>query len=113
MPTERLQPLDGRYDLTPNFKIEDEIVNIHSTSANNSSTTSTTSLYLNVAQVAERYGVSTDTVWRWSRNGDMPKPVKLSPGSTRWRLGDLIDHESRFSVGFIVVVPFPFSFSPE
>ena len=88
-------------------------MNIHNTSADKSATTSTTSLYLNVAQVAERYGVSTDTVWRWSRNGDMPKPVKLSPGSTRWRLSDLIDHEGRFSVGFIVVVPFPFSFSAE
>lgn len=88
-------------------------MNVHSTSPAGAVSADKTSPYLNVAQVAERYGVSTDTVWRWARNGDMPKPVKLSPGSTRWRLGDLIDHESRFSVGFIVVVPFPFSFSPE
>ena len=88
-------------------------MNIHSTSAASAATTSGTGLYLSVAQVAERYGVSTDTVWRWSRNGDMPKPMKLSPGSTRWRLSDLIDHEARFSVGFIVVVPFPISFAAE
>ena len=113
MPIERLQPFDGRHNPTPNIKIEVEIVNIYNTSAADAATAEKTSPYLNVAQVGERYGVSTDTVWRWSRNGDMPKPVKLSPGSTRWRLSDLIDHESRFSVGFIVVVPYSFSFSPE
>ena len=70
-------------------------MNIHNTSADKSATTSTTSLYLNVGRVAERYGVSTDTVWRWSRDSDMPKPVKLSPGSTRWGLSDLVDDEVR------------------
>ena len=43
----------------------------------------------------------------------MPKPVKLSPGSTRWRLSDLIVHESQFSAGFIVFLPFPVTFAAE
>ena len=82
-------------------------MNIDSTSAAPAATTSMAGPFLNVSRVAERYGVSTDTVWRWSRNGDMPKPFKLSSGSTRWRLRDLIDHEAQLSVGFMVVVPFP------
>jgi prophage regulatory protein len=69
--------------------------------------------YLNASQVVDRYGVSTDTVWRWSRNGYMPKPVKLSPGSTRWRLSDLTKHEAQFSVGFTTFFAFPMSFFPE
>jgi predicted DNA-binding transcriptional regulator AlpA len=48
--------------------------------------------FLNVAQVARRYSVSTDTIWRWSNTGDLPRPVKIG-GSTRWRLSDLIEHE--------------------
>lgn len=29
--------------------------------------------FLDVSQVANRYRVSTDTIWRWSRNGGFPK----------------------------------------
>lgn len=58
--------------------------------------------YLDVSQVAERYGVSTDTIWRWSRQGDLPKPVKIGPNVTRWRLADLIDHERSFTTCFVV-----------
>ena len=88
-------------------------MDIDNTSAVPSATSSTAAHYLNVTQVAERYGVSTDTVWRWSRNGDMPKPFKLSSGATRWRLSDLIDHEAQFSAGFVVVVPFPIFLAAE
>lgn len=73
----------------------------------------TPAFYLNANQVADRYGVSTDTVWRWARKGDMPKPVKLSPGSTRWLLSDLTKHEAQFSVGFTMFFAFPMSFCPE
>jgi prophage regulatory protein len=73
----------------------------------------TPGLYLNARQVADRYYVSTDTIWRWSRNGKMPKPVKLSPGSTRWRLSDLTKHEAQMSVGFTMIFAFPISFCPE
>ena len=46
--------------------------------------------YLNVKQVAERLGVSTDTIYRRKREGDFPMAVKLSPGVVRWRLSDIL-----------------------
>lgn len=46
-------------------------------------------IYLTDKQIAERYGVSRQTVWRWVQNDQFPKNVKLSPGSTRWKLSDL------------------------
>ncbi|HHX90000.1 MAG TPA: AlpA family phage regulatory protein [Paracoccus sp.] len=50
--------------------------------------------FLSVDQVAERYGVSTDSIWRWKREGKFPAPVRVGSGITRWRLADLIEHES-------------------
>ncbi len=46
-------------------------------------------LYLSVEQVADRFGVSTDSVWRWKRAGNFPQAVKLSGRTTRWRLSDI------------------------
>jgi predicted DNA-binding transcriptional regulator AlpA len=46
--------------------------------------------YLSDAQIAARYGVSRQTVWRWTSNDpQFPTPIKLSAGCTRWRLSDL------------------------
>lgn len=56
--------------------------------------------YLTVAQVADRLGVSTDSVWRWKRNGDFPAAIKLSAGSTRWRLADVEAWEASRSTCF-------------
>ena len=43
--------------------------------------------YLSVRHVADRLDVSPNTIWRWtSSNPEFPKPVKLGPGCTRWRL---------------------------
>ena len=42
-----------------------------------------------VADLAEHLSVSKDTIWRWTRNGDFPAPVKLSPQMTRWRWADV------------------------
>ncbi|MDP3196931.1 AlpA family transcriptional regulator [Tabrizicola sp.] len=53
------------------------------------------SLYLSVDQVAQRYGVSTDSIWRWKRQGDFPKAFAIGPNCTRWRLSDLIAHEGQ------------------
>lgn len=58
--------------------------------------------YLKVNQVADRYVVSTDTVWRWSRGGELPKPVKVGPNVTRWRLSDLLAHEASFTTFFAI-----------
>lgn len=50
----------------------------------------TASLYLQDTQVAERYGVSRTTPWRWLKSDPtFPKPVSLSSGCSRWKLVDL------------------------
>lgn len=43
-------------------------------------------------QLAELYGVSRATIWRWVKAGILPKPVKLSPGTTRWKLSEVEQH---------------------
>lgn len=40
-------------------------------------------LYLSVDQVARRFSVSKDTIWRWKREGRFPTPVKLGGSTTR------------------------------
>ena len=35
--------------------------------------------------IAERYGISRATVWRWVREGLLPKPIKIA-GTTRFNL---------------------------
>ena len=63
--------------------------------------TSHESLYLTVAQVAKRFGISADTVWRWTRDGAFPKPWKMGPNTTRWHLSEVEEHESRLSTCFV------------
>lgn len=46
--------------------------------------------YLSDTHLAERFGVHRTTVRRWVQNDpSFPRPVKLSPGSTRWKLDDI------------------------
>ncbi|BBF92833.1 hypothetical protein BLTE_15180 [Blastochloris tepida] len=46
--------------------------------------------YLSVKQLAERHSTSIATVWRRARtDASFPKPVRMSPGCTRWRLSDI------------------------
>ncbi len=45
--------------------------------------------YASVRRMAKIYDVSPATIWRWTAQGILPKPEKLSPGCSRWRL-DLI-----------------------
>jgi len=49
--------------------------------------------YQSDAQLAERYSVSRPTIWRWVARGLFPRPVKLSPGTTRWSMADIERHE--------------------
>ncbi len=44
---------------------------------------------LRLPDVAEMLGVSKSTVWLYSRNGTLPKPTKLSPRVTVWKLSDV------------------------
>jgi prophage regulatory protein len=47
------------------------------------------SIYVSDAQIANRYEVSRNTIWRWVRNKTFPAPIKLSPGCTRFKLADV------------------------
>ncbi len=50
--------------------------------------------FLRDTDLANRYGISRNTVWRWQRERmDVPRPVRLSPGCTRWKLSDLVAWE--------------------
>ncbi len=43
------------------------------------------SRFLSIDEVAQRYGVSHATVWRWVKNNKhFLAPIKLSPGTSRW-----------------------------
>lgn len=65
--------------------------------------------YLTVEQTAERYNVSTDSIYRWKREGDFPKPVHLSKGVTRWRLSDLLAYEATLQASFTTHLQAPVS----
>lgn len=36
--------------------------------------------------VRQLFGISSPTVWRWSKNGLLPKPIRVS-GITGWQVG--------------------------
>ena len=40
--------------------------------------------YLNVKDVAHRYGIGRSTVWLWVKTNKLPSPVKISERTTRW-----------------------------
>lgn len=40
--------------------------------------------YLSDVQLAKRYSSSRASIWRWSKQGRLPPPVRISPGCTRW-----------------------------
>ncbi|WP_209428386.1 AlpA family phage regulatory protein [Pararhodobacter sp. SW119] len=56
--------------------------------------------YLDVAQIAARLVVSTDTIWRWKREGRFPKARKLSARLTRWLLADIEAWEAERTMCF-------------
>jgi predicted DNA-binding transcriptional regulator AlpA len=47
--------------------------------------------HLRVGQVAEIYGVSTPTIWRWLKENRIPKAIKIAD-STRWLSKEVIDY---------------------
>lgn len=52
--------------------------------------------YLNVRQVASRYGVSVTTIWRWVKSlPGFPLPHRISRGTTRWDENELEDFDAR------------------
>lgn len=49
--------------------------------------------YYSDQQLAARYNVSRQTIWRWVRLNCFPTPVQLSPGCTRWHATALKEWE--------------------
>lgn len=50
--------------------------------------------FLSVQDVARRYAISAQTVWRHTKNNSaFPKPIKILNGSTRWRITDILAYE--------------------
>lgn len=53
-------------------------------------------LWIPVEKVAERYGVTKHTVYRWMRSRlDFPQPIKLPSGVLRWKITSLEEWESK------------------
>ena len=47
-------------------------------------------MFLADKQIAARYGVTRQAIWGWTRDDPtFPKPIKLSPGCTRWKLAEI------------------------
>ena len=51
--------------------------------------------YLSDQDIAKRYGVTRQAIWRWHREGDFPRVVRLSAGCSRWRLSEVEAWEAR------------------
>ena len=55
------------------------------------SDTATTSMLLNVKEVAEILAIATRTVWYYTAKGLLPKPIKVGR-HTRWKSQDIDDY---------------------
>jgi predicted DNA-binding transcriptional regulator AlpA len=53
--------------------------------------------YVDDKFLAERYKAGRRTIWRRAKDGHLPKPVKLSPVCTRWRLDEIEAHEAKLA----------------
>lgn len=45
--------------------------------------------YLRVKDVAAMLSIGKSTVWLYTKTGNLPKPIKLSPGVTVWKLSEI------------------------
>ncbi|HPQ44625.1 MAG TPA: AlpA family phage regulatory protein [Syntrophales bacterium] len=50
-------------------------------------------IYIKDKDIANRFDVDRATIWRWSKNGNFPKPIKMSDGCTRWSLNEIENWE--------------------
>lgn len=51
--------------------------------------TPTLPAFMSVHDVAAHFGCGVSTVWRWTKNDVLPKPIKIG-GATRWRSTDVL-----------------------
>lgn len=51
-------------------------------------------VYLSDVQLAARYSVVRQSIWRWARvDPKFPRPVEISPGTTRWAFAEILAWE--------------------
>jgi len=50
--------------------------------------------YVDVKFLRDRYMTSAPTIWRWVREDKMPKPIKIGPNCTRWKLEEIEQWEA-------------------
>jgi prophage regulatory protein len=46
-------------------------------------------IMLRAPEVAQMLGTSVGSIWGWAKAGKFPKPIKLGPNTTVWRLSDV------------------------
>jgi prophage regulatory protein len=54
-----------------------------------SENTSLSDRILRPRDLSARIGLSLSTLWRLRRRGDLPEPIRLSPGCVGWRASDI------------------------
>ncbi len=50
--------------------------------------------FFSYADLAERYGKSRVTLWRWVRAGLLPAPYSIGPNSVAFRSQEIRDHDA-------------------
>jgi len=54
---------------------------------------------MTIQQVAKRYGVAARTIWRWEASGQIPRGVRVTRGTVRWREDDIDRHVASLKPG--------------
>ncbi len=52
-------------------------------------------VFLTKEELATRWKVCTKTIETWVRNGQCPRPTRLTPRRIRWKLTEIEKHEAR------------------
>jgi predicted DNA-binding transcriptional regulator AlpA len=53
--------------------------------------------FARLSNVIRILGIKKTTLWNWVKTGYFPKPVKLGPRTTAWRVGDVRDFIAKFT----------------
>lgn len=53
--------------------------------------------YLTAADVCRQWRISRVTLWRWSRQGFAPRPVRFAAGTVRWAAEEIEEFEQRLA----------------
>jgi excisionase family DNA binding protein len=46
---------------------------------------------LKSTEVAQMLSIGTRTLWRWSRSGKMPRPIRIADGTVRFRRTEILE----------------------